>query len=99
MEVILAEKDKIIPEEKELSRIFNDHFINNLERSCGTKPTNLAKEEEIQDNKKAIEVICESFANYESIKAVKKITEKNLTAANSHLSKVSARDVEVHRYR
>ena len=74
MDVILAEKDKIITEEKELSKIFNDHCINNVERSCGTKPTNLAKQEEIEDNKKAIEVICKSFANHESIKAIKKIT-------------------------
>ena len=72
MEVILAEKDKIITEEKELSKIFNDRCINNVERSCGTKPTNLAKEEEIEDNKKAIEVICKSFANHESIKAIKR---------------------------
>ena len=38
-------------------RIFIDHYINIVERSCGTKPTNVAKEQEIEDNKKAVEVI------------------------------------------
>ena len=92
---MLTEKDKIVTEEKELVRIFNDHYINIVERSCGIKPTNVAKEQEIEDNKKAVEVICKSFANHESIKAIKEnnIT-KNLTAGNSHLPKVSACDVE-----
>ena len=90
-EIMLTEKEK----KKELVRIFNNHYINIVERSCGTNPTNIAKEQEIEDNKKAVEVICKSFANHESIKAIKEnnIT-KNLTAGNSHLPKVSACDVE-----
>ena len=94
---MLTEKDKIVTEEKELERIFNDHYINIVDRSYGTKPTNVEKEQEIEDNKKAVEVICKSFANHESVKAIKEnnITE-NLTAGNSHLLKVSACDVEQH---
>ena len=50
---------------------------------------------EIEDNNKAREVISKSFANHDSIKAIKENNiEKNLTAGNSHLPKVSARDVE-----
>ena len=46
-------------------------------------------------NRKAIEVICKSFPNYESVKTIRENNiEKNLTAGNCHLSKVSARDVE-----
>ena len=47
-----AEKDKIVTAdaEKELLRIFNDHYANIVEPSCGTKPSNLAKEQEIKDN-------------------------------------------------
>ena len=59
------------------------------------KPTNVAKEQEIKDNKKSVEVICKSFANHESIKAIKENNiAKSLTAGNSHLPKVSACDVE-----
>ena len=91
----MTEKDKIVTEEKEFVKIFSDHYINIVDGSCGTKSTNVAKEQEIEDNKKAVEVICKSFANHESIKAIKEnnIT-KNLTAGNSHLPKVSACDVE-----
>ena len=64
---MLAKTDKIVTEEKELSMTTN---INIVERSCGTTPTKLAKEQEIEDNKK-VEVICKSFANYDSIKAIK----------------------------
>ena len=45
--------------------------MNSVERFCGTKPNNVAKEQEIEDNKKAVEVICKSFAKHESIKAIK----------------------------
>ena len=60
-EVMLTENDKLVTEEKELLRIFNDHYINIVERSCRIKPTNVAKEQEIEDNK----VICKSFGNHE----------------------------------
>ena len=66
-ETMLAEKDETVTEEKGLVRIFNDHYINIVERLCGTKPTNISKEHEIEDNKKAVEVICKFFANHESI--------------------------------
>ena len=95
VEIMLTEKNKIVTEEKEPVIIFNYHYINIVERSCGTKPTNVAKEQEIEDNKKAVEVICKSFANHESIKAIKENNiAKNLTAGNSHHPKVSACDVE-----
>ena len=37
---MLAENDKIITEEKELMKIFYDHYIDIVKCSCGTKPTN-----------------------------------------------------------
>ena len=49
---MLTEKDKIVTEEKALVRIFNDHYINIVERSCGTKSTNVAKEQELKTTKK-----------------------------------------------
>ena len=92
---MLTEKNKIVTEEKEPVRIFNEHYIKIVERSFGIKPTNAAKELEIEGNKKAVEVICQLFANNESIKAIKENNiAKNLTAGKSHLPKVSACDIE-----
>lgn len=63
--------------------------------SCGTQPANLGKEQQFEDNKKTVEVICKSFGNHESIKVIKENNiEKNFTAANSHLPKVSTFDVK-----
>ena len=44
-----------------------------------TKPTNTAKEQEVEDNKKAVEIICKLFANHESIKAIKKIAQQKIS--------------------
>ena len=43
-EVMLAEEDKIVTEEKGLVTIFNGHCINIVEHPCGTKLTNFTKE-------------------------------------------------------
>ena len=92
---MLAEKDKIVTEENELVRIFNDYYISIAERSCRTKPTNIVKEPKIEDYKERVEAICKSFANHKSMKAIKKNNmEKKFTAGNSHFPKVSACDVK-----
>ena len=44
VEIMLAEKDKIVTEEIELVRIFKEHYINTVDHSCRTKPTKVAKE-------------------------------------------------------
>ena len=94
METILAEKDKIATEEKELVRIFNKYYINIVERSCGTKPINVAKEQEIEVTKTAVKIIFKSSGNHESNTIIEKYHRKNLTAGNVHPLKVSVYDVE-----
>ena len=79
VEIMLAEKGRIVTEEKELVRFFMEHCINIVKRSCGTKPTNLAKEQEIEDNKKAIKITCRLFADHESIKTIKENNIKEIS--------------------
>lgn len=76
METILAEKDKIATEEKELVRIFNKYYINIVERSCGTKPINVAKEQEIEVTKTAVKIIFKSSGNHESNTIIEKYHRK-----------------------
>ena len=59
---MLTEKNKIVTEEKEPVRIFNEHYIKIVERSFGIKPTNAAKELEIEGNKKETASIDISFS-------------------------------------
>ena len=76
---MLAEKDKLVTEEKELLLLFfNDHYVNIAGRSCGTKTSNVTKEQEIEGNKKSVEVICMSFVNHESIEAIKENNIKKI---------------------
>ena len=49
---MLTEKDKIVTEEKEYTRIFNDHYINIVERSCRNKLTKLQKNKKLKTTKK-----------------------------------------------
>ena len=51
-EIMLAEKDNIVTEEKELVRIFNDHNINFVERSSGAKLLMLQKNRKLKITKK-----------------------------------------------
>ena len=51
-EIMLAEKDNIVTEEKELVRIFNDHNINFVERSSGAKILMLQKNRKLKITKK-----------------------------------------------
>ena len=67
--------------------------MNIVERSCRTKPTNVAKEKEIEDNRKAIEVICKSLANHE--RSYTRKLKKKFTARNRNLPTVSACDGEL----
>ena len=78
-EIMLAERGQIVTEERELVRFFMKHCINIVKRSCGTKPTNLAKEQEIEDNKKAIKITCRLFADHESIKTIKENNIKEIS--------------------
>ena len=43
-EITIVDGDEIISEEKELVKIFNEHYINIVERTCGIKPKTLNQE-------------------------------------------------------
>ena len=41
--IMLRKEKKIITDTKEIVQVLNDHYINIVERSCGEKPTSVAK--------------------------------------------------------
>ena len=53
--------------------IFNEHYVNKLERSCCKKPTNISQEydDDISDTE-AIHLICKTFENRQSIKEIRR---------------------------
>lgn len=85
---MLTGKDKITIEEKELLKVFSDHYINISERSCGTKPSGYRRSANWRQQE-AVEVVCKSFAHDKIIKTIKEShAEKDLMAGNNHIQDV-----------
>ena len=42
-EIMLRKEKRIITDTKEIVQVLNDHYLNIVERSCGEKPTSVAK--------------------------------------------------------
>ena len=76
-DIMLIENDEIITEEKDLVEIFNEHYINIVEKSSGIKPVNVTMMHNIFDNDTAINVIIEAYQNHPSVTKIKEIIVKN----------------------
>ena len=57
-EIMLIQGENIISTEHELVKVFNRHFINIIEKSGGQKPTNITKSYTVENDKQAVELIC-----------------------------------------
>ena len=89
-----AQDKKIISNENELVKVFNKHYINIIEKSGGQKPTNIAKSYTTDNNKQAVELICNSYRNHPSIiKINSNITTKRNTNNNTIFLPVSSDEV------
>ena len=53
-EITIVDGDEIISEEKELVKIFNEHYINIVEKTCGLKPKILNQENKTLTNSEKI---------------------------------------------
>ena len=56
-EIMLIQGKNIISTENELVKVFNKYFTN-IEESGGQKPTNIAKSYTVENDKQAVELIC-----------------------------------------
>ena len=66
-EIMLIQDKKIISNENELVKVFNKHYINIIEKSGDQKPTNIDKSYSIDNDRQAVELICNSYRNHLSI--------------------------------
>ena len=65
--ILLNHNNKIICNDHELVKVFNQHCINIIEKSGGEKPTNITKEYSIHNDKQAVDIICNSYKNHRRI--------------------------------
>ena len=57
-EIMLIQGKNKIATENELVKVFNKHFINIIEKSGGQKPRNITKSYNVENDKQAVELIC-----------------------------------------
>ena len=78
-DIVIVENDNLITDENELTKMFNDYYINILENSSGIKPNSI-KYKEVKEKSKIITEIVGSFENHSSIIKIKE--NKNNENAN-----------------
>ena len=73
VDIMLNHNNKIVCNDHELVKVFNEHYINIIEKSGGEKPSNKIKEYSFENDKKAIDIICNSYKNHPSILKIRNI--------------------------
>ena len=58
--------NKIICNDNELVKVFNEHYLNIIEKLGGEKPTNITKEYSFDNDKQPVNIICTSYKNHPS---------------------------------
>ena len=69
-DISLIKNNAIVTEDKELTEIFNDHYINIVEKSSGVKPCSIADMVATDDDRQIIRLILEKYKNHPSILAI-----------------------------
>ena len=69
-DIFLVHNNAIVTDEQQLTEIFNDHYINLVEKSSGKKPTSLANDTGISDDRQIVRLISEKYKNHPSILAI-----------------------------
>ena len=91
-EITLRKEKKIITDTKEIVQVLNDYYSNIVERSCGEKPTSIAKQSLLTDKIKIVDhIVC----NYEGHPSVWHIEKNVKTSQNSTCSLLTIFEQEV----
>ena len=95
IDIMLSHNNKIVCNDLELVKVCNEHFIDIIEKSGGEKPTNITEEYSFDNDKQAIEIICNSYKNHPSILKIRsEITVKENSINNTIFSPVNRDEVK-----
>ena len=89
---MIRQEKKIITDTKEIVQVLNDHYINIVERSCGEKPTSVAKQSLLTDDIKIVDHIVRHYEDHPSVRHIKKNVK---TPHNSTCSLLTISEQEV----
>ena len=95
VDIMLNRNNKIVCNDHELVKVFNEHYINIIEKSGGENPTDITEEYSSDNDKRAIEIICNSYKNYPSVLKIRSaITVKENSNDNTIFSLVNRDEVK-----
>ena len=90
--ITLKEKGVMVSDEKEIAHIFNDHYVNIVEKTTGAPP------ESVQNNGLDVEnitsTICEIIEKFKSHPSIKAINENNQSLEPFHLPQPQLSDIQ-----
>ena len=69
---MLRQEKKIITDTKEVVQVLIDHYINKVQRSCGQKPTSVAKQSYLIDDIKIVDNVIRHYKDHLSARQIKK---------------------------
>ena len=69
-DISLVKNETIVTDDKELTEIFNDHYVNIVEKSNGKKPISLAKDTGFSDDRQIVRLILDKYKNHSSVLAI-----------------------------
>ena len=94
VDIMLSHNNKIVCNDHELVKVFNEHYIDIIEKSGGEKPTSITEEYSFENVKEATEIICNSYINHPRILKIKSaITVKENSNDNTIFSPVNRDEV------
>ena len=88
--IMIIESDSLVTDDKKLATIFNDYYINIIEKSSGIKPNFINYGDNI-NKKEIVENIVKNFENHPSII---KIKETNTNTDLFHFKKIDENDIK-----
>ncbi len=93
-DISLVKNDRIVTDDLDLCKIFNDYYINIVENSPGKKPSNIADSISTSDDREIIRLIIEKYRAHPSILAISQDFQRSFETYS--FKEVSTRDVWVH---
>ena len=69
-DISLVMNDIIVTDDQELIEVFNDHYVNIVEKSSGKKPISLAKDTGISDDRQIVRLSLDEYKNHPSVLAI-----------------------------
>ena len=82
-DIMLINDDDMINDDKALSRTFNEHYINIVERSSGLKPEKMKFENSLNPSRNFLHSIIDRYKNHPSICKIKsEVSSKSFSDSN-----------------